>query len=69
MHLRANPVGHLPEETSRRDASVLIDSQGEVVSHYSWHLSILGLALVPAEMEGCRSPARLGSFESLLSFS
>jgi len=44
MHLAANSISHLMEEMKRSDAYALTHSYDEVLSHYLWHVSIVGLS-------------------------
>jgi len=44
MHLAANSIGHLLKEMAGSDAAVLTSFYDEVLSHYLWHLAIVGLS-------------------------
>lgn len=44
MHLAANSIGHLLEEMVGSDAAILTSFYDEVLSHYMWHLGIVGLS-------------------------
>ncbi len=44
MHLAANSIGHLLEEMTGSDASILTSFYDEVLSHYLWHLGVVGLS-------------------------
>jgi len=44
MHLAANSIGHLLEEMADSDAAILTALYDEVLSHYLWHLGIVGLS-------------------------
>jgi hypothetical protein len=46
MHLAANSIGHLLEGTPASEAAQLTYTYDEVVSHYLWHLGVVGLALL-----------------------
>lgn len=46
MHLSANSVGHLLEGMKGSDVYNLTNFYDEVLSHYLWHLGILGLSAV-----------------------
>ena len=43
MHLSANSIGHLLDETVHGDIYLLTGFYDEKVSHYLWHLGIFGL--------------------------
>jgi hypothetical protein len=45
MHLAANAIGHLVEE-GQTDLYRLTHDLDEVVSHYIWHIGVVGLAVV-----------------------
>ena len=44
MHLAANSIGHLLEDMAGSDASILTSFYDEVLSHYMWHLGVVGLS-------------------------
>jgi len=44
MHLSANSIGHLVEKMKGTDAYALTYFYDEVLSHYIWHLGIIGLS-------------------------
>jgi hypothetical protein len=44
MHLAANSIGHLLEEMTGSNASILTSFYDEVLSHYLWHLGVVGLS-------------------------
>ena len=44
MHLSANSIGRLLEESNHGDAFILTSFYDEKLSHYLWHLGIVGLA-------------------------
>lgn len=44
MHLSANSIGHLLADVTESDVYVLTHFYDEVLSHYLWHLGIVGLA-------------------------
>ncbi len=44
MHLSANSIGHLLADTTESDVYVLTHFYDEVLSHYLWHLGVVGLA-------------------------
>ena len=44
MHLAANSIGHLLEDMTGSDAFVLTSFYDEVLSHYFWHLGVVGLS-------------------------
>jgi hypothetical protein len=44
MHLAANSIGHLLEQMADSDAAMLTALYDEVLSHYLWHLGIVGLS-------------------------
>lgn len=44
MHLAANSIGHLLEEMEISDAYNLTKFYDEILSHYLWHVGIVGLA-------------------------
>jgi hypothetical protein len=44
MHLAANSIGHLLEEMTGSDAFILTAFYDEVLSHYLWHLGVVGLS-------------------------
>lgn len=44
MHLAANSIGHLLEDMTGSDATILTSFYDEVLSHYFWHLGVLGLS-------------------------
>jgi hypothetical protein len=46
MHLAANSIGHLLENAKGTPAEQLTHFYDEVLSHYLWHLAIVGLILV-----------------------
>lgn len=44
MHLAANSISHLMEEMKHSDAYTLTHFYDEMVSHYLWHVGIVGLS-------------------------
>lgn len=44
MHLSANSIGHLLQNTPETDAYTLTHFYDEVLSHYLWHIGLAGLA-------------------------
>ena len=44
MHLSANSIGHLLADMTESDVYALTHFYDEVLSHYLWHLGIVGLA-------------------------
>jgi len=44
MHLAANSISHLMEEMKRSDTYALTHFYDEVLSHYLWHVGIVGLS-------------------------
>jgi hypothetical protein len=44
MHLAANSVSHLMEEMKHSDAYMLTHFYDETLSHYLWHMGIVGLS-------------------------
>ena len=44
MHLSANSIGHLLADMTESDVYALTHFYDEVLSHYLWHLGIIGLA-------------------------
>jgi hypothetical protein len=46
MHLAANSIGHLMESMQSSDAYTLTHFYDEVLSHYLWHVGIVGLSIL-----------------------
>lgn len=46
MHLAANSIGHLLKEMTETDVYRLTDFYDETLSHYIWHLAMIGLTVV-----------------------
>lgn len=44
MHLAANSIGHLMEERTHSDAYILTHFYDEILSHYLWHVGLVGLS-------------------------
>ena len=44
MHLAANSISHLMEEMKHSDAYMLTHFYDETLSHYLWHVGIVGLS-------------------------
>jgi hypothetical protein len=55
MHLSVNSIGHLLEEAIHVDAFILTSFYDEKLSHYLWHLGIVGLAALLI-YRACRKP-------------
>ncbi|MCI0397200.1 MAG: hypothetical protein L0332_23600 [Chloroflexi bacterium] len=48
MHLSANSIGHLLQETRPNDPYELTHFYDEVLSHYLWHTAVIGLSVLIA---------------------
>jgi hypothetical protein len=48
MHLAANSIGHLLSELANSDAKTLTNFYDEQLSHYMWHLGVIGLSALIA---------------------
>ncbi len=44
MHLSANSIGHLLEDMTEGDPYILTHFYDELLSHYLWHLGVVGLS-------------------------
>lgn len=69
MHLAANSIGHLLSQTASGNAYTLTEFYDEVLSHYLWHVGVVGLTVLivlrqwrhPCEAPGPRRPLIVAS--------
>jgi nitrate reductase NapE component len=53
MHLAANAIGHLVDESQAGSLATLVHDLDEVLSHYVWHAALICLSLLVV-VEACR---------------